>query len=340
MEALVNAKKLIFINVSTDVSIIRDIFGKDNGITEDDLKNIYSKYQETSQVECKCVTDLYNKSQNNKEYAYHNVIKTVIGFLNKPENDSSGLLMLGVKASKGVIENIDPIKNNDFKQDSLRNRLKEDIRPIPTSNRSYTLDVLEAPVTGGYVTLIEVHKTDPNSVFYSKNENTAYIRHSDTTKKWDLGDMFKVAVSKSYPIVYVDLLIESVIPLSNDISTYNIQALIKNVGTSPGQDAVVLLKFHNPTKGQLSLQGGDFILSDAASQYSKKLEKDILSINSKPIYPQLDLKIGSFAVSIVNDGTLQIDTIVYEHRGITTRVFKLADDKILGFDYRYIPYFQ
>ncbi len=322
------------------MTIRRDIFGKDDGFTEDDLKSLYGKYQETSQVECKGFGDLYDKAPQNRKDIYHKVIMTVVGFLNKPEDDSSGLLMLGVKASKGIIQNIDPIKNNNFKQDVLRNKLKEDIRPIPSMNRSYSLDVLDFSVTGGYVTLIEVHKIDPNSVFYSKSENTTYIRHSDTTEKWDLGDMFKVAISKSYPIVYVDLLIEYVIPLSNDISTYNIQALIKNVGTSPGQDAVVLLKFYNPTKGKLSLQGGDFILSDAASPYSKKLEKDILSINSKPIYPQLDLKIGSFAVSIVNDGTLQIDTIVYEHRGITTRVFILADDKILGFDYRYIPYFQ
>ena len=35
------------------MSIIKDLFGKDNGITENDLKNIKGKYQETSLIECK-----------------------------------------------------------------------------------------------------------------------------------------------------------------------------------------------------------------------------------------------------------------------------------------------
>lgn len=322
------------------MTIRRDIFGKDDGFTEDDLKRLYGKYQETSQVECKGFGALSNKAAQNQKDIYHKVIMTVIGFLNKPENDSSGLLMLGVEASNGVIQNIDPIKNNDFKQDKLRNKLKEDIRSIPSKNRSYILDVLEFSVNDGFVTFIEVHKTDPNSVFYSKSENTAYIRHSDTTQKWELGDMFKVAISKSYPIVYVDLLIESVLPLSNEMSTYNIQALIKNVGTSPGQDAVVLLKFYNPTQGKLSLNGGDFILSEAAPPYSKKLEKHILRINNMPIYPQLDLHIGSFSVTILKGSSFRIDAIVYEHRGITTRIFKLVEGKIQSSDYKYIPYFQ
>ena len=83
------------------MSIIKDLFGKDNGITENDLKNIKGKYQETSIIECKLASAL---SKNRS--VYYNAIKTVIGFLNKPENDSAGLLMIGIDAPKGVITDI------------------------------------------------------------------------------------------------------------------------------------------------------------------------------------------------------------------------------------------
>ena len=109
------------------MSIIKEIFGKDNGITEDDLDSIIGKYQETSRVECKIATDLHNKNPNIKEKVYHNVIKTVLGFLNKPENNSAGLLMIGINAPHGIIKQIEPIKNNDFRQDKLKNQLHEDI---------------------------------------------------------------------------------------------------------------------------------------------------------------------------------------------------------------------
>ena len=45
------------------MSIIKDIFGKDNGIIENDLDNIVNKYQETSIIECKLVSDLTKGSE-------------------------------------------------------------------------------------------------------------------------------------------------------------------------------------------------------------------------------------------------------------------------------------
>lgn len=323
------------------MSLINEIFRKDNGISEEDLKNLSGKYYETSNLECKTVGEIHATSSNHKKDKYHYIIKTAIGLLNKPENDAAGLLIIGMKASKGIIETIEPIKSVDFKQDRLRNKLKEDIMSIPSTHTSYTLDVIEVPVNGGYVTLVEVHKTDPNAVFYSKSENKTYIRRGDSSDKWDLGDMFKVAMSKRYPIVYVNLGIQSEDMLNNDRSRYKVQAVLKNVGTSPGQDVVVLLKFYNPSKGRLNLQEfKDFEKYEAGAPYLIMLEKDVLKLNGKPIYPNLDLIIGHFTVTIAKDSSLRIDAITYESHGITTKIFELANGKMQSRDYNFIPYFR
>ena len=324
------------------MSIIKEIFGKDNGITEDDLNNIIGKYQETSRVECKIATDLHNKNPNIKEKVYHNVIKTVLGFLNKPENNSAGLLMIGINAPHGIIKQIEPIKNNDFRQDKLKNQLLADIVSIPSLNRSYTPEVFEVPVNGGYVTLVEVQKTDPNAVFYSKNENTAYIRHSDTTDYWPLGDMFKTALTKNYPIVYPVLTLETITPINNIIIKYSINSLLRNSGTSPGKDVVVLLKFLNPLgNSRFSLTKIEgYISTPADPPYIQQLEKDILQINSKPIYQNLNLRLGNFEINLVNNSSIIIDSFTYESRGITTKRFKIGGGKIEEGAYIFTPYFH
>ncbi len=314
------------------MSIIKDTFGKDNGLTENELKNIIGKHQETSLVECKRATSL--------DYNY--AIKTVIGFLNKPENNSAGLLMIGIDAPNGIIKDIEPIKNNNFKQNTLRNKLDANIAFIPSSQRGYNLEVIEVPVTGGYVTLVEVQKADPNAVFYSKSENTAYIRHSDTTIKWDLGDMFKTALTKNYPIVYPILTLQSVISLGNNINKYSINTILRNSGTSPGKDVIILLNFRAPTgNNKLSLSDvKGYSNSVANPPYIEKLEADILQINNKPIYPNLDLILGSFSVVLVNDSSVTIDSFTYESHGITTKTFVLSGALISESNYEFIPYFH
>ena len=315
------------------MGIIKDTFGKDNGITEEDLKNIIGRYQETSLVECKRVSGL--------DYSY--AIKTVIGFLNKPENHSAGLLMLGMDAPNGVIEKIEPIKINDFKQNPLRNKLLADIASIPSVQRTYNLEVIEVLVTGGYVTLVEVRKSDPNAVFYSKSENTSYIRHSDTTIKWPLGDMFKTALTKSYAIVYPKLF-KKLKEDNGTRCTYQLNMAITNVGTSPGRDIIIILNFsavygnseiitHYNLKEFTELQGN--------SIYPKRLEKDVLqNYNSKPSYPYLDLALGSFDISFDKNSILVIDTITYENRGFAKKRFKINKDELIEGDYDFTPYLQ
>ena len=315
------------------MSIIKDIFGKDNGITENDLNNIVGKYQETSIIECKLVSDMAKNGS-----AYHNVIKTVIGFLNKPENDSAGLLIIGMNAPNGIIKNIVPIKNNDFMQNTLRNKLIEDIKSIPPINR-YTLNIISVPMKEGYVSLVEVHKTDPNAVFYSKKENTAYIRHSDTTINWDLGDVFKTAMSKNYPIVYTDLILKPIMQISEGISKYSVNTILRNDGTSPGKDVVIILKFPNLINSKISLTDiSGYVTSLTEPPYDKQLESYVLNRNSKPIYPNLNLVLGGFAIKLANDSNLIIDVFTYEYHGITIQRFVLGNGNISKLPYNFTPY--
>ena len=315
------------------MSIIKDIFGRENGLTESDLQNSIGKYQETSSFECKVV----DRGTNND---WKNIIKTIIGFLNKPEKKAGGLLMIGFEAPDGIIKDIHPINNNNFKQDKLRNKLLEDIASIPSGNDKYGLNVLEIPIAKGYVILAEVHKTDPNAVFYSKSENTSYIRRSDTTKNLDLGELFKISNSKSYAIVYPHMAANPILPIVNNFYKYSINVSIRNSGVSPGRDVIVFLKF-SYVYGNKDPQISDiksFQNNGAANNYFMILEKDVMQINSKPVYPHLDLNLGSFFIDFHKNTRVVIDTITYENRGYTMKKFILANGKFDGCDYEFHPY--
>lgn len=312
------------------MGIIKDIFGKDNGITEDDLKNIIGKYQETSLVECKRATD------SNYNYAF----KTVIGFLNKPEDKSEGLLILGMDASKGVIEKIGPIKNNSFKQNTLRNKLLADIVSIPSSERSYALEVIEVPVIGGYVTLVETQKTYPNAVFYSKSANTAYIRYSDTTHNWPLGDMFKTATIKSYPVVYLNITIKSIKHIRNNTSEYSLNIIVRNSGTSPGRDITILLYFQLLVeKGNIVVKHSkDFIEQPPDSEYSIVFRYEISQRDSMPVYPGISSHLGCLDITMDNNSELLIHPYTYENQGVEEQEFILRNKKIIERKNSYKPY--
>lgn len=318
------------------MSIIKDLFGKENGITMSDVEGIIGKYVESSSIECKVANDSYKD-------IYKKIIKTAIGFLNKPENNSGGLLILGLDARKGLINGIKPVTSDEFRQDKVKNKLLDDIVSIPSSHNTYSLEVIEVPVDGGYLILVEVHKTDPNAVFYSKSENTSYIRRSDTTEKWSLGDMFKFATYKSYAIVYpiLNILKKSVSP--DNMCHISIEAKLRNDGTSPGRDVIVILKFsevYGQTKPSIVDVKSFQLIGAGEASYFERLEMDVLQINSKPLYPSLDLIIGSFTMNFDRKSVITIDAFVYENRGITFKKFSLTCEKLTERDFPYRAYLQ
>ncbi len=103
---------------------------------------------------------------------------------------------------------------------------------------------------------------------------------------------------------------------------------------------MVILKFQNSTNGELSLENisGYTKAQSAEPPYVKKLEQDVLQINSKPIYPKLNLTLGSFAVNLPHDSSLIIDVFTYEYHGITIQRFVFRNGNISKSPYNFTPY--
>lgn len=316
------------------MNIIYQIFKKENGITYNDLKSLVGSYQETSKVECKG-----NITKGNFDKS---VIRPVIGFLNKPE-EPEGLLILGVKASKGVIEDICMLNTNEFYgQDSLRNQILDTIKSIPSSERTYSMDVLKIVNPNEShkdAFLIEVKKEKYNAVFYSKNDYTSYIRKSDTTKELSLSEIFQIAQERSNAIV-IPILKHLHVSCYRSLYFYQFNIGLHNSGTSPGRDIVLILKFRylNGNGGCIieKIEGFNVIVPEG--NYFKRLERDLMQNNSKPLYPYMELEIGRFMVKLFENTEIEIETDAYENHGVTVVKWKVSHGEVCETYNAYKPY--
>ena len=313
------------------MEIIKSMFGKETGITESELRSLVGTEQETSIIECK---RLVSKSDIHKL-----VIEPLIGFLNKVDN-SGGLLLLGFKATKGKIEDIEPLTDQSLHQDKLRDRIRDSIRSIPSVTYGFSYDVIEVNVNSGFVILIEAHRTNPNAVFYSKSENQAYIRRADSTIRLEISELFQIAELRNYPIVFPVLNLTATPSMQEILYFCPIQVLIRNVGTAPGRDIIGTIDFTmkgtNHGFSISSIKG--FKVSHPGNGDIPRLEFDVFQPSKKPSYPNLDLVAGNFLIYIAQGEELEIQMRVYESRGLSMTTATLINGILAQSDPEYTPY--
>lgn len=313
------------------MSIVESIFGKDNNITEQDLKNLIGKTQETSKVECKRI-------MGNPNFE-HVVIRSIVGFLNKIDNDG-GLLLLGVEATKGKIDDIKPIEDESFRRDKIRDKIQNLIGYIPISKHPFSLDVNEVNFGEGFVILIEVRRTNPNAVFFSKGENKAYIRRADSTQDLGISELFQIAHLRNYPIVYALLDLTRQVPPQNSLFPCPINVLVRNDGTAPGRDIYGQIDFFKPQGiGAVIIEpSSDLKASVPKNGAFERLEFTIFQPLKMPSYPTLDLIVGNCIIYLPRNVEIKIIMTVFENRGKTITNATLKDGELNTYQPEYIPY--
>ncbi|MCL4420178.1 MAG: ATP-binding protein [Candidatus Thermoplasmatota archaeon] len=318
--------------------MIKDTFGKENGITEEDLRKLIGTFQETSLAECKTIA-------RGSKISYDGIIKSVIGFLNKLDG-SGGLLIVGLSAQNGTIDGIQPINSEKFRQGPMRSKILNDVASIPGGVEKFSLDVLEVLVGGGWVELVEVHKVDPNAVFYSKSQNTSYIRRGDSTEPLDIGELFRLALIRSYPVVYLDLKLKNS-TLNSQIQheslrssdqnsstersyTYMVEIFIGNSGVMPGTNIEIGLGFYM-IEGSRNVSIENMVGLEETNKippYFRQYERYLHPNNSKPIYPGINFKLGGFSLKAEYGSKIGIRADLFEQHGYTSRIFEIYNGNL------------
>lgn len=318
--------------------LIKDIFGKENGITEEDLRKLIDTFQETSLTECKTIAE-------GRKESYDGIIKSVIGFLNKLDG-SGGLLIVGLSAQNGTIDGIQPINSEKFRQGPMRSKILNDVASIPGGVEKFSLDVLEVLAGGGWVELVEAHKVDPNAVFYSRSQNTSYIRRGDSTEPLDIGELFRLALMRSYPVVYLDLKLKDS-ALNSQIQheslqssdqnsltewsyTYTVEIFIGNSGVMPGTNIEISLGFYMiEGSSNISIENVDGLGDLSASRpFFRRYEKYLHPNDSKPVYPGIIFKLGGFSLKAEYGSKIGIQADLFEQHGRTSRIFEIYNGNL------------
>src|SRR3989344_2141413 len=119
--------------------ILKEIFGKESGITEDDIKNnIINKYKESIKFECK---ELRSIDDKDKEQC---LIKPIVSFLNT--NKKHGLLALGIKAKSKMPTNIVPVNKKLLDEEKIKRYITSGISSIQKQARFPNYEIEEVKI--------------------------------------------------------------------------------------------------------------------------------------------------------------------------------------------------
>lgn len=305
------------------MSLLQEIFGKENGITYDDILRLRG-YQESAYIECKLWSVPSNETQK-KNQVEDLVIKPLCAFLNR-EDKGNGLLMLGVKASNGLIEEPVPFEKNDISSGQIRNYISDRISSIGVEINSFARNVIEIEAPGNkQLILVEVERKDPTVYYYSKIRNTAYVREGDASKEMSIGELFTRVEAKRSAKLYVILKIVAL-----ESPNYRIDVILKNEGNLPGRNVTLFLHLRQngskpPCTKVLKISG-----FHAGQKVNKEDIETFVAITGNapknPIYPKpYSQTIGRLEINLDNRCSMILAISIFEEKGRMSQVFVLEE---------------
>jgi hypothetical protein len=237
------------------MSLIKEIFGKEDDITLDDLKNILGKKRENHLIEGKSM-GIEDKPVGKKTAILETcILKPLISFLNSEVG--TGLLIFGVVTDKkdtSLLTSISGVDLSEYTSERIESLIKHHIVSSPSVKNGYVL--INKPIeisSSKRVYLLEVEILERNCMFYSRDSNCSYIRKGSSTEEISLHD-FAVMQQKricSRVIILIDSEImrgsvENSRKIISDFKgKYPLNISFKNIGFEPCKDAFAKLVFSN-----------------------------------------------------------------------------------------------
>lgn len=212
---------------------LEEIFGNKSEIKISDIDDIKNSgiLHENHEIELTDIDDYISaksKTKRKKQRKNQNIkiISELISFLNSGRG--VGLLFLGLAEINGEILNkgVKTLKNKE----QIRSIIIDNIKSIPSTTKSFKLDIIPVDYNDNKIFIVEVENTDLDCIFYSRIENIAYERQGDQCKSISLPDFLEIIAKKNHARLFALFKNES------DEKSYILTILLSNIGLEPGMN--------------------------------------------------------------------------------------------------------
>jgi len=307
--------------------LFKEVFGKDRGITEDDIREKIIKigYKESGSFECKTFQQIAKIDNGIKE---DKIIAPLVAFLNKFITEG-GILVLGIDCKDKTPSKIIAVDDKLIKNESqLRSWIIGNISSLPFYYTAPIIEIEEIPITKNQkVFVIEIHPADGNVVYFSKISDYAYRRVCDETLKIPLMETLKLIEEKRMPRMKVNVEPKKW-QEKEGIIEGSIKVVYNNLGNRPAYRMISLFMFK-------LCEGTDKNITICNSRFN-----DITHLNTGFIkvlqyrdldyifYPNCPTVAGSIEISFNKDIKLELIIETNEEMSYSEGVFVLSSEGI------------
>ncbi len=229
-------------------SLIKNILGKETGITVEDIKNkVLGILKENVFIEYKRIDgrNFGSDKIDGKINARNLIMSEIVAFLNKMSPEG-GILALGINAPKKIPTDIIGVEDSVIMNDSiLRDWILNDISSFPRALEFPTIEIETVVVENNKkVYFIEIHPVDLNVHYFNRISGLAYVREIDTTRNLSLDESVRIIDVKRTAKLFADLeVINS--RIENDFVIYKVKIVFKNLGNKPATNVMGMYLFNN-----------------------------------------------------------------------------------------------
>jgi len=305
-------------------NLFKTVFGKDRGISLDDIKRIIvSKVNESPFFEYKRIKE-NSLIENQENRAREIIMPELVAFLNKI-NNQGGILVLGVDAKHKVPTEIIGIETKFISDETkLRDWIINDILSVPNYSEFPTIEIESIDfLEGKRIYLIEVHPKDMNVIYFTRTDNCAYKREVDTTRKIPLEETVRLVENKKIAKLFI-ILEESKLRVEGDTVKCEVKVVFNNSGHIPAFYVTTFLLFN------LIHSEGNF--KNVKISFSRiPLFRETSNINtclksyeanfSAPFYPSRRLVQGYIDIEFNREDTLELKVEIDEQKGRSNQTF-------------------
>lgn len=311
-------------------SLIETFFGKKTGITKEDIENkILGSVKENAFIDYKRIDVLDSAigKQIDKSKARDLIMQEIVAFLNKfsPEG---GIVALGIDAKEKTPTKVVGVENKIIEDDSvLRNWILNDVSSIPRAFEFPSVEIETVAIDKDKkVYFVECHPKDFNVLYYSKRDESAYVREIDTTRRLQFEESVRIIETKKTAKLFADLE-ELELRIDNDFVVYKIKIVFNNEGNKPANNVLGMFLFDYVTQ-EYKGQNIEVVFSDThniteisnINVCSRSFQQNFNQL----FYPGRPVVVGFFTLRFKRETVIRLIFEIDEQCGRTKQVFNFT----------------